>query len=255
MTVFQKRGGLVTRNMGAHDPIPVYFKVQSAIREEIEKGQWKPGDKIPTERVLADKYRVSIGTIKKSMQDLIYEGYLYRVQGKGTFVAEGTLRWEGLRYYRTQRNFLDQDHDFTIKFLELRKIDSAEPFRCYLNLRSSQSLFELKRFIVIDGRPTVFTVSYLPVKTFKDLDKFPQSRFEKLALYLALEESYGVRNMYNQELLGAVPADEELAGRLGVAQGSPLLSIEMLAFTYKDRPYEYRRAFCVTDQVMVYREY
>jgi len=243
------------RSLNLYDPTPVYFKVQTDIRQEIENGRWKPGACVPTEKQLAETYRCSIGTVKKALLNLIHEGYLYRHQGKGTFVAGGTLRSEGLRYYRTQKDFLDQDHDFSIKFLTLKKIDGIEPYNRYLKLRSNQGLYELRRHIIIDAQPRIYTISYLPRELFKDLDEFPRSRFEKMALYLALEKSHGVPNIFNQELIGAVRATEEIAGMLDVEVGAPILFIEMLAYTYKERPYEYRRAYCLTDQIKVFREY
>ena len=85
------------------DPTPVYFQLQKKIKKQIEDGQWAPDESIPTERELIQTYNLSSGTVKKALLNLVNEGYLYRVQGKGTFVAGTTLRRGSLRYYRLQK--------------------------------------------------------------------------------------------------------------------------------------------------------
>ena len=106
------------------------------------------------------------------------------------------------------------------------------------------------------GEARALSISYLPQKQFKDLDtSLFRVKMEKVALYAILEESYGVPTIYNQELIGVEKADKEVAGHLGVPKGTPLTTIEMLSFTYKDRPYEYRISHCVTDSEKLFREY
>ncbi len=75
-------------------PIPAYYRLQMTILEDIEKGRWRPGECIPAERSLAELHNISIGTVKKALLNLVHEGYLHRIQGKGTFVAGTTLRRE-----------------------------------------------------------------------------------------------------------------------------------------------------------------
>ena len=245
---------MVTRNKLAGDPTPVYFKLQREIQQKIENGQWGPGQRILAERSLAENYQVSIGTVKKALLNLVHEGYLYRVQGKGTFVAGTTLRPESLRYYRFLRNFSDQEADLKIKLLKIKKIDGKQPFNRHLKIRSHQRLYELKRLFFHKQIPIVYCISYLPEKMFKKLHEFPIHLFEKVTLYEALEEKYGVPTLYNQQLFGTAQADTVTAKLLRVDPGRALLLIEMLSFTYKDRPYEYRKSFCVTDQRKVFTE-
>ena len=67
--------------------IPEYLKVESAIREKIERGKLKPGTKLPSEPELASIYKVSRGTLRKSLKLLVAEGFIYQIPGKGTFVT------------------------------------------------------------------------------------------------------------------------------------------------------------------------
>ena len=236
------------------DPTPMYYKLQMILKEEIEGRKWRPGHAIPTERTLAQIYQVSLGTVKQALLNLVNEGYLNRVQGKGTFVLGSALRSESLRYCRLLRSFKDKEADLKVKLLTLNDVPCSTPVDRYLGIRQGQKLYEIKRLFLHGEKPVVYTVSYLPQKLFPDLDKWSTSRFEKTSLYLALEQHYHLPTILNHELFGTTLADGEAAQALRVRVGRELLTIEMISFTYRQRPYEYRETYCLTHEHKVFRE-
>ena len=241
-------------NKFAGDPTPVYFQLQKKLLTEIENGRWSPGQAIPPERALAESHQLSVGTVKKAILNLVNEGYLYRIQGKGTFVAGMNLQPESLRYYRFLENFADKETELQIKLLGLKVTKGLDPVNRYLNLRMNQSLFEVTRLFYFDALPLVYCVSYLPHKMFEDLANLPRQKFENIPLYIALEEIYGLPTISNKELVSAIPANGMTAKKLGIKKDSPVLLIEMLSYTYKQTPYEYRKSCCLTDKRAIYRE-
>src|SRR5204863_6366732 len=66
---------------------PLYKEVKRQIMAELISGEWKPGTAIPAERRLSARFAVSIGTIRKAIDELVAENILIRQQGRGTFVA------------------------------------------------------------------------------------------------------------------------------------------------------------------------
>lgn len=66
---------------------PVYIQIHNQLRQNIEDGEWKVGDKIPAERELANDFGVSRMTLRQAIQALVDEGILERRVGSGTFVA------------------------------------------------------------------------------------------------------------------------------------------------------------------------
>lgn len=244
----------ITKAQSDGDPIPIYFKLQRMLQEEIENGRWAPGQIIPAERALAEEHQLSVGTVKKAILNLVNEGYLYRIQGKGTFVAGMTLQPESLRYYRFLEDFLDEEVELQIKLLGLKVINGIDPVNQILHLKMNQNLFEITRLFYFNAQPMVYCISYLPHKMFEDLASLPQPKFEKIPLYIVLEETYGLPTVLNKELSSAVSADGATAKKLKVRKGSPVLMIEMLSYTYKQTPYEYRKSYCLTDKKAIYRE-
>jgi GntR family transcriptional regulator len=244
----------MARTQSDGDPTPAYFKFQMMLQEEIENGRWAPGQIIPPERALAEAHHLSVGTVKKAILNLVNEGYLYRIQGKGTFVAGMTLQPESLRYYRYLEDFNDEEVELQIKLLNLKVTKGIDAINGFLKLRINQSLFEINRLFYHGPKPVVYSISYIPQKMFEDLSTLPKHKFENLPLYIALEEIYGLPTIYNHELISAVPADSVTARKLKIQKGSPVLLIEMLSYTYKQRPYEYRKSYCLTDNRAIYRE-
>jgi len=235
-------------------PIPVYYQLQRTIQEDIERGLWKPGENIPPERTLAEEHNVSVGTVKKALLNLVHEGYLYRVQGKGTYVAGTTLNRESLRYYRLFKHFGESEADVNVTLLGLKTVAGIKSVNRHLGIAANRKLYEIKRLFFTGKKPAVYHISYLPVKMFNDLHKLPRSLFEKITLYKALEKHYGLPTVYNCELFKAIGADVNISETLEVARGTPVLFIEMLSFTYKDRPYEYRQSYVASAQGKLFRE-
>jgi len=238
-----------------HPPIPVYYRLQELVLKEIESGKLQPGSMIPTERQLVESYGVSIGTVKKAILNLVHQGFLYRIQGKGTFVTGTTLRRESLRYYRLLESFDGIESNLAVKPLQLKRVPGFHPASRLLGIRADQPLFELKRIFLLEGSPVVYSISYLPQNLFKRLDEYPSDEFEKKPLYAAIEEKYGLPTISNRELISAAFPSREAAEALGIPKTVPVLYMEMLAFTYRKRPYEYRRAYCLTAERKVFREY
>src|SRR5436309_15185406 len=72
--------------------VPKYEQVKQKLISEIAAGRWSAGGSIPSEAQLLKRFKVSRPTLVRSLQDLVREGYLFRRQGKGTFVAERNAR-------------------------------------------------------------------------------------------------------------------------------------------------------------------
>jgi len=242
-------------NLSADDPVPVYHQLARAIQECIENGSLGANDPIPPERDIARLNGLSLSTVRNALQNLVQKGLLYRIQGKGTFVSNTELRRKNIRYYSLVERFQGEYGRLDIKFLSLERRQVEKPVDQYLKIKPDEDVYELKRVVYIDRRPTVYCISYLPYDLMKGLDECKASHFEKNALYIMLEEEFGIPTTKNRDLYGAVLADSNLADILGVREGHPLLLVEMQSLTHKEKPYEYRISYCLVDERKIQREY
>ena len=234
-------------------PIPAYFRVQMSIQKDIEKGRWKSGDCIPDQRSLAELHNVSVGTVRHAILNLSNSGYLYRIQGKGTFVA-GTMSRESLRYYRLLERFGEAEFDLKVRLLRPVHSEYYRYAGQCLGIETDQKLFKMQRLLKSGHRPIVYTISYVPEDLFKELDKVPKNILESAPLYIIFKERYGIPTIYNHELFEAIEADSKTANLLKIPDKLPVLRIEMLSYTYKNRPYEYRISYCSTQTQKMFRE-
>lgn len=234
------------------DARPVYHQMARAIQDYIENGILSVGERIPSEREFASQYDLSLATVRKALDHLVQQGLLKRIQGKGTFVASTDIRRHKLRYYPFVKDFHEDAFITTVEFLDLCTLDGEERINRHLLIKPDDTLYRVKRILLCRKTPLVYSVSYLPTSMFHGLSKYEPHRFEKY-LYVFLEDEFGVSTIANEELYGSALADEETAGYLQVEPQHPLLQIEMMAYTHKHKPYEYRMSYCLTDEMKVRR--
>jgi GntR family transcriptional regulator len=235
------------------DLTPVYHKLEKAIKEQIENGRLAVGAKIPPEREIARLNNVSLATARRALQNLVQGGFLHRIQGKGTFVSNTALRREKVRYYPLSNRFQGDISEPSIKLIELKLIPGNPRINRHLKIRANQDLYELRRVLYLKRKPIIYCISFLPAKLCSGLESVKKIYLEKFAFYIFLEQRFGISTIENRELYGATLADKDLSKILNVEEGHPVLEVEMLALTFKEKPYEYRISFCLTDEKKIRR--
>ena len=223
---------------------PLYRQIKSLILQGLDRGEWKPGEAIPSEMDLAARFQVSQGTVRKAVDELAADNILVRRQGKGTFVA--THQEEQVRF-RFLRLAPDTDIPLpaTSRVLECRRLRAPADVARMLELRAGDSVVQVRRVLSFNDVPTILDEIWLPGTLFKGLS------FERLSgyrgpMYALFETEFGISMIRAEEKIRAVPASETDAAILGIAQGFPLLSVERVSYTYGDRPVELRRGLYIT---------
>ncbi len=237
------------------DGSPIHYRLQQEIRKRIESGLWMPGTVIPPERKMAEDYGVSLGTVRTAILNLVAEGLLYRIQGKGTLVSGTRIIRESIRYYRFVGDFGRKEVVPKVKLLDIQTVGNRPDINRHLKIDAGESLYRLRRLVLIAGKPAVYAISFLSRRLFEGIETFPRSRFERVPFYLTVEDHFGLPTVSNADLISAVAADPETAELLRIPEGSPVLEVEMLAFSYRNRPYEYRISHCLTEGRKLLRKY
>ena len=212
----------------------------------LESGEWRPGEAIPSEIELAARYKVSQGTVRKAIDELAADNYLMRRQGKGTFVATHDEARAQFRFLRLTPDQGPQEYAES-RLLDCKRARASAEIAQLLELRAGDGLTVLRRVLNFAGEPTVFEQIYLPGTLFKNLTAEIFNEY-KGSMYKLFETEFGTRMMHAAEKIRAVAADAASAELLGVAAGTPLLCVERVAYTYGDRPVEFRRGFYRTDK-------
>lgn len=223
---------------------PLYKQVKDSMIQQLVNGNWRPGDKLPSEFELAARYGVSQGTVRKTLDELTAQNLLVRQQGRGTFVSTHNpdralfhffhlVGEDGTRQLPTSR---------VVSCVERTAIAEEEK---RLGLKPGSKVICIDRVRELSGQPAIVESIVLSAKRFGGLAKMPVEDLP-ITLYELYEEEYGVIIYQAEEYLSAVAADENDAKLLGIEPGHPLQQIDRLALSVDRRPVEWRVSRCLT---------
>lgn len=227
---------------------PLYQQIKGLILQSLQAGEWKPGEAIPSEMELAARFRVSQGTVRKAIDELAAENLVVRRQGKGTFVATHAEQHVQYRFLKLMPDSGDRDSEGPAQrdVLECRRMRASADIARALALRTGDAVVQVRRTLSFGGVPTILEDLWLPGNAFKGMTADQMAGYHG-PTYAMFELEFGVRMVRAEEKIRAVAADETHAALLKVARGTPLLSVERIAYTYNDVPMELRRGLYRTD--------
>lgn len=223
---------------------PLYRQIKDYLIRCLQDGEWGPGDAIPSEGELAARFSVSQGTVRKAIDEMAAENLLIRRQGKGTFVATHD---DPRSFYRFLRLVPDQGGggQSVSDPISCAVIAADADVAQALGVGVSAPVVCVERLLRFDGVAVVHDQIYLQHDLFKGLT-LDALRAGERSLYSLFESDFGVRMIRAEERLRAVPAVQRTADLLGVVAGDPLLLVERTAYTYGNRPVEWRRGLYCT---------
>lgn len=223
---------------------PLYRQIKGLILQSLDNGEWRPGEAIPSETELAQRFNVSQGTVRKAIDEMAAENLLVRRQGKGTFVASHSDPRAFFRFLRLVPLAGGIEPSRSIP-LECWRAKAGPEAARVLGIKLGEPIIIVRRVLEFSEKPVVVDEIYLPGEIFSGmtLEVLKESQG---SLYSLFEAKFGVRMIRAEERLRAVAADRATAELLHVKEGSPLLSVERVSFTYGDRPVEWRRGLYST---------
>lgn len=223
---------------------PLYRQIKDFLIRSLEQGEWGPGDAIPSEGELAARFNVSQGTVRKAIDEMAAENMLVRRQGKGTFVATHDDPRSFYRFLRLMPDAGVAEQSVSDPFY-CQTVAASSEVAAALQLQPGAPVLHVKRLLRFAGEPVVFDQIFLVGELFGSLSLERLQGGER-SLYSLFESDFGVRMISAEERLRAVAADAESAPLLGVGEGDPLLLVERTAYTYGNRPVEWRRGLYCT---------
>jgi len=218
--------------------VPLYYQLTEELRENIENGEWPPNSLIPSETELCEKYKVSRGTVRQALSQLVQEGLLYRKQGKGTFVAEPKITQQLNRFYSFAQDMREKGLRPSSLLLQKEKILPDSYIKNILGLKEEEMVYKIMRLRLADEEPLILETSYLVEELFPDLDK---EDVEKVSLYDIILKKYRIKITRAKETFEPILIDEFEAKKLKIPVGSPALLVKRVTYT-AGIPFEFRKS-------------
>lgn len=226
---------------------PLYFQLRDVLLQSIEQ-ELTPGDMLPSEAELCAQYGVSRTVVRQALAELDEAGLIYKVKGKGTFIAQKKV---GTSYAQDTTSFHQtltrQGHEVTSQILTLGLVPASPLVARALDLAVGERMVQIDRLRSVDGEPTMVVRGNYLSRLVPGLEK--RDLGNNTSLYDVLEAEYGIRPGDGRRTVEAGPMPSVDAGLLGVRTGSPALIVEGVSRDDAGRFFEFFRAVYRGDRV------
>jgi len=184
---------------------PLYLQLKNKLIKMIISEVYKPGEKLPSERVLSEEHNISRMTVREALKGLANEGYIYTQVGKGTFVSNINYEQDTVL-----TGFTEQMHkkggevsstvlEFTLAPVVPRVLEKLE-------LKPGDLVYKLKRIRYVNKRVLAIETAFIPAYLCKGLDKYD---FSRESLYNILRKEYGLQLVLAEQTIVASLANAD----------------------------------------------
>ena len=222
----------------ARPAVALHHQIKEDLFLHLRSGRWRPGTELPTEEVLCRHYRVSRGTVRRAVADLVTDGYVERHRGRGTFVSQPKLESGVVGSYSRFR-VIGPPLDPGGRVLSCRRMRAAKDVASMLQIDPGTPVWNMERVRYTQGKPVSIQTSFLPFDLCPDLARQPLSTRHLIDV---LRDVYGVHLASAIELIDPTVADSYAARLLGIKARTPLFQIERTTYAVTGIVAEYRRA-------------
>lgn len=232
-------------------PVPLHHQVYLDLSNALDAGEWAAGDRLPTERDLADQYGCSLITVRRALADLVRERRLERTRGRGTFVIGPAIDFPWLSTMSLTEEMRRQGLDSTTRVIGCAIRPAGEDAARALGIDPKAPTLDLERLRFAGTVPLLLEQVRLDASRFPGLET---RDFGRDSLYETLRVDFGVRIVRAREWIEPVLLGGREARLLEQVPDRPGLLIEGIADDQSGRPTEYGRSWVRGDGTRTYLE-
>lgn len=218
-------------------PTPIFQQIRDWMKEQIASGQWPEHFKLPSETDLAAELVVNRGTVRKAIAQLISEGALTAIHGRGTFVSSREIEQPlAERLVTFSEELLGKGIAFETRVLDSAVTHPDGRVSSFLSIPREALEFSLTRVRLVEGEPLALLknhVRYDRCPGIEDVDFTTQRLFE------TMESGYKLRLGWGQRSFEARLADEQVAAMLHISLNDPVMYLEQVVYLQDDTPVEF----------------
>jgi GntR family transcriptional regulator len=216
--------------------IPLYYQLESILRQRILSGGLPFGGPLPSEEALGHEYNVSRITVRQALASLEKDGLIFRKRGKGTFVKKRVPPLKSPRFTGFMEDLISMGINTEAKILNMGMIDAPPRVRELLKLDEEDTVLRVEKVRLVEGRPFSYVLNYLPREIGKGISR---KKLSVKPMLMILEDELGMKAIEATQTVESTVADPQVAPLLNVRVGDPLLKVERTVFDAKKRPIEY----------------
>lgn len=205
--------------------VPMHSQIREIIRRRVLDGTYAPHTQMPSEAQMMEAFQVSRITIRQALGDLQKEGLIFKVAGKGSFVAKPKAFQNLSKLQGFGEAMTPSGYETFSQVLSTRRVIASEVVAERLQLAKGSPVFEIQRLRYLNREPISVDVSYFPLALG---ERLAQEDLATRDVFVILENDLGQQLTHADVQIEAISADESLARHLRMDEASPLLRIERL---------------------------
>ena len=207
--------------------ISLYYMVSEKLESEIKEGKYLPGGKIPSERELCEQFQVSRVTVRQAVSILEREGYLKRVQGKGTYVEPPYIQQDLNSVYSFSAEMNKQGKVNSTRILSKDVIEADKKLAERLGIAEYDPVIFIERLRIAENIPIIVERSWFAYSKYQYLLNID---FQKKGLYKTLSEDYGIEIDDAVEKFKVITLNSHECKLLNCPKDTPGLMIKRFAY-------------------------
>lgn len=219
--------------------IPLYLQIQTELMKHIRQGDYEPGQQVPSELEIAAQYGVSRMTARKSLDNLVTKGVLFRRRGKGTYVSDDVVNYGLSTMLSFSRTLEAQGYKITTEMLLKQIINCPENLIQHLHLGMTDDVVMVRRLRSVNEEPAAIHTAYMDSQVYASILDFD---LETSSLHDAIYKISGIEVSYTNDWVKADLATTEEAKLLRIVKRSPVLRVEGVAYSVSGQPVRFSRA-------------
>lgn len=226
--------------------VSLHIQLKSIIKNMIESGELKEGDVILPEREICKEQKISRMTVNKAINALVSEGVLYRIQGKGTFVAQKKKKYQFNNVMGFTEVMKRRGIDIKTDIIKFEILNPNEDIMCKLGISNpKENVYKIIRLRYVEEGPFVYEIAYIPEKVCGGMTK---GMLDNNSLYKILESEYGYKVARVEQIIDPVEINGKISEKLQCETGRLGLNIQRTSYTSDDRIIEYTVSIIRSDK-------
>ncbi len=217
-------------------PTPLYLQLKNALVAQIDAGQYKPHERLMSERELGQKFKVSRMTVRQALTEMIRDGILYTQVGKGTYVNEAKIKQELKSLTGFSQDMAARGTVASGQVLEARIVPATLTLAAIFAAPMNTELVLLSRLRLSDGIPLAIEVAYILYQVCPGILQYD---FSKESLYNVLASRYNTILVRAEQTMEAGLATSHETELLQITSPSPVLRIERLSYNEQNTLVEF----------------
>lgn len=244
--ILRREGAILSKAKDSgRSGLPEHKLIQDSIVNDIIRGVYEKGAMIPKQEFFSQKFGVSRSTVRRATDELIRNGILTSVKGKGTFVCDyGENVPQAIRPPATEPQ--GNQAALTSKTISIQKIIATEAVAKRLQIPIGSEVVYIERIRLLDGKPLCVQISYLNGAYVRDIT-FTKEYLDRGSLFQLLEERAGLVSSFQDEVMRAVGCPSTVAAYLQMEPQSPIIMIFRTVYAEDGRIMEYCEDYENTD--------